>query len=284
MPSSFAVLIVNWNSHQDVSQVLESIPGDAPVVIVDNNSPDLPQLRNLIAAKTNTTLIESEVNGGYGAGMNLAIKYVLSNLDCEAVLLLNPDVILDDQFLDNVESLLGSVDILGFQQFSLSDSGKTQFYPCAAYFDRGRIKLKPRHASGSHPTDIVTGAAILIQCSAFENVGLFDESFFHYKEEFDLCFRMKLAGRSIAINYDFPLLHNAGSSLAHESLNAIYYQVRNEILFAKKHPSISIRRSTLNVLGVIKYCASLTTKGRYWTIFTAVCDGLLQRSGIRKVK
>lgn len=281
--SKFAILIVNWNSHVDVGEILNVVPKHIPVVVVDNNSVELHKVEAIIETSTNAVLVRSRVNGGYGAGMNLAIRYVQSESLAEHVLLLNPDVYLTEVFLRHVESVCGNFDILGFQQYSTNAKGERNYYPCAANFDKGKIKLIERQSSGSQVVDIVTGAALLIRVAAFEEVGMFDEGFFHYKEEFDLCFRMKSAGRTIAIDYEIPLHHKAGSSLAHGSPSAIYYQVRNEILFAKKHPAISSFTSLLNTGAVIRSCVSISTPTKYRTIGTAILDGLLGKSGIRRL-
>jgi GT2 family glycosyltransferase len=282
MKSKFAILIVNWNSHADVGQILNVVPKNIPVVIVDNNSVELQKLEETIEKSSNAVLVRSRVNGGYGAGMNLAIRYVQSESLAEHVLLLNPDVYLTEDFLRHVDRSCGSFDILGFQQYSTNDKGEKNYYPCAANFHKGKIKLLDMRSNGSQAVDIVTGAAMLIRVEAFEGVGLFDEDFFHYKEEFDLCFRMKNSGRTVAIDYEIPLHHKAGSSLAHGSASAIYYQVRNEILFAKKHRDISSFKSFLNIGAVIRKCASLGTPSKYRTIRAATLDGLLCKTGIRR--
>ena len=282
MESKFAILVVNWNSHVDVELLLKAVPSHIPVVIVDNNSDDVINLNEIIDASGNGVLVRSNVNGGYGSGMNLAIEYVISNSLAENVLLLNPDVNLMKEFLEHVSSACGSFDVLGFQQFTANENGERRFYPCAAYFNKGKIKLCQRQNSGRSVVDIVTGAAMLIKLSAFEGVGFFDESFFHYKEEFDLCFRMKAFGRTIAIDYEVPIQHNAGSSLAHGSPSAIYYQVRNEIFFAKKHLAIPKYRSLINVAAVVRNCMSVKVPGKYRSIATAIVDGLRSKSGIRR--
>ncbi len=283
MKSKLAILMVNWNSHIDVGQILNAVPKTIPVVVVDNNSVELQKLEEIIESFRNAVLVRSRVNGGYGAGMNLAIRYVQSESLAEHVLLLNPDVYLTEDFLRHVESSCGSFDILGFQQYSTNDKGERSYYPCAANFHKGKIKLLDRQSSGSKVVDIVTGAAMLIRVEAFEGVGLFDEDFFHYKEEFDLCFRMKKSGRTVAIDYEIPLHHKAGSSLAHGSASAIYYQVRNEILFAKKHGDISSLTSFINTGAVIGSCVSLNTPAKYRTIVAATLDGLLGKTGIKRL-
>lgn len=283
MKSKFAILIVNWNSHVDVGNVLSRVPSHIPVVVVSNSSSDLPSLKEVIDASDSRIVIPSPVNGGYGAGMNIAIKYARANLKCESVLLLNPDIEVSSEFLEHVGMMSGKYDVLGFQQFSLDNSGARHYYPCAAFFHGGKLQLKALEPSGTAEVDIVTGAAILIKNSAFNGVGFFDESFFHYKEEFDLCYRMRLAGRTIAIDYEMPLHHRPGSSLSHESPNAIYYQLRNEILFLKKHQEIPRTRSLVSVLALVKYCFTLKTQTKFRTMSAAIIDGLLGSSGIRKV-
>lgn len=282
MQNKFAILVVNWNTHVDVGEILKATPKEIPIVVVDNNSVELQKLEEIVDGFSNCFVVRSKVNGGYGAGMNLAIDYVKSNSLAENVLLLNPDIYLNDLFLKHVEIACGDFDVLGFQQYSTNTAGLKNYYPCAANVVRGRIQLLPLQNSGQAKADVVTGAAMLIRLTAFDEVGVFDEDFFHYKEEFDLCFRMKSAGKTIAIDYNVPIHHKKGASLAHESPSAIYYQVRNEILFANKHRSISRLTSALNVAAVIKDCISLNAPGKFRTIGEAIQDGLNSKTGMRE--
>jgi GT2 family glycosyltransferase len=283
MQNKLAILIVNWNTHVDVGEILKATPKQVPIVIVDNNSAELHKLEEVIDGFSNCFLVRSPVNGGYGAGMNLAVRYVQSNSLAENVLLLNPDVYLTDAFLNHVESACGSFDILGFQQYSTNAEGDRNYYPCAAQVESGKIRLVPQQNSGRATADVVTGAAMLLDLSAFDGMELFDEDFFHYKEEFDFCFRMKSAGKTIAIDYDVPLHHKSGASLAHGSLSAIYYQVRNEIIFANKHRTISRLTSLVNVTAVIKDCITLNSPGKFSAIAKAIRDGLLSKTGAREL-
>jgi len=281
MNSNFAILIVNWNSHMDIQKILDVTPTHIPFVIVDNNSERIEELTEILSQFKNVALIRSSVNGGYGYGMNLAISYVKSNNISENILLLNPDVRLSKEFISHVETSCDCFDVLGFQQYTIGPSGEKNFYPCAAYFVKGKIRLASRKIEGRQLVDIVTGAALLFKVSAFDGIGMFDESFFHYKEEFDLCFRMTTAGRTVAIDYEVPLHHEAGSSLAHDSSSAIYYRVRNEILFARKHRTISILRSAQNIGAVIKDCLSSQIPGKFRIISAAIKDGCIGKNGIR---
>jgi GT2 family glycosyltransferase len=284
MKSNFAILIVNWNSCKDVVRAIRQIPDSIDIVIIDNNSPDLDALKTALLEERPVNLLESTENGGYGAGMNIGIKFAEENLSSRSLLLLNPDAHITDEFLRQVEKVEGSADVMGFQQFSLDTSGRAHFYPCAARYRNWKITIDPPEVSGTREVDIVTGAALLIRAESLKSVGYFDESFFHYKEEFDLCFRMKLAGMKVAINFDIPLQHSAGSSLAHGSTNAIYYQIRNEILYSNKYREMPALRRFLNCASVVRSCFKYNPPQKFKTIASAVFAGLLGKQGIRRAQ
>lgn len=94
---------------------------------------------------------------------------------------------------------------------------------------RGRLKT----------VDFLSGFSMLISRPAFEEVGFFDESFFHYFEDVDLGLRAVLADADVVLDCGAPTPHRRATSLGHGSELETYYFFRNRLLLAARYRGIS---------------------------------------------
>ena len=81
--------------------------------------------------------------------------------------------------------------------------------------------------------DYLTAASILLRTEALKQTGLFDENFFMYWEDVDLCLRLKQNGWTLAVADGSKILHMEGSSS--ESIVKAYYEFHSVIYFASKY-------------------------------------------------
>lgn len=227
------VLILNWNSYKDTIIAIDSLRGFPwPVAVIDNASRGTLDVNEIRGRFPDITLIENEENLGYAGGMNVGMRWANSEGFTHA-LLLNPDTLPTVEVMQAMDALSPNAAIVGTAQVT-SD---LKPYVSAAMMD-GR---KPRsftcddNCGLGHDVDIVSGAALLVELETAESVNYIDERFFHYKEEFDFCYRVRLAGGNILYSCDPKLVHKQGGSLSTTSPGAAYYWYRNEILFLKKH-------------------------------------------------
>jgi GT2 family glycosyltransferase len=95
---------------------------------------------------------------------------------------------------------------------------------------------------GAHEVDVVTGTGLMLDVAWALRVGLFDENFFHYKEEFDLVRRIGGAGGRVGLVCAAEVWHRRGGSLSGSSPRAQYYHHRNEVLYVRKHYPHPLRR------------------------------------------
>lgn len=234
------VLLVNWNCSSDVLSVAHVCREfGLMVAVVDNGSDVLGEpsrLENGLLSE-GFTLLLSEVNRGYGGGMNIGLRH-LNSIGVRYALLLNPDVEVTSEFLAEIMQFDRTADFgaMGVAQASKDPRGVLHPYPSAACMAGPRpypLDVAAGRSIESIEVDVVTGACMLLNVEAVKEVGFFDERFFHYKEEFDLTYRLRRHGYKNFYLNDVQLIHRVGGSLAHGSPLANYYYFRNELLFVR---------------------------------------------------
>jgi GT2 family glycosyltransferase len=208
---SYAVAVVNYRSYQDLRCCLKSVEqqsrSPAQVWVADADADP----RQLEAARAAFPRVhwDPHRNCGFGAGANRILQRIRSeNPEIDFVLILNPDVELDAEY---AEVLLRAME--GNPDVALA-SGKL-LRPDGLTIDSAGIVMK-RHRRprdrGSGTPDCgqydqserifgVSGAAMLIRCDAAADLAVdgqvFDEDFFMYFEDTDLCWRANLLGWSV---------------------------------------------------------------------------------------
>jgi GT2 family glycosyltransferase len=220
-PSVLDVAIVSYRCRELLRRCLESVrrfppAGGAHVVVVDNDSRD-GTVELVRETFPEVELVASERNLGFAAGTNLAIRRGTAPY----VLALNPDTELTEGALDTLLELLERRPELGMvgcrllrADGSFDHAAKRSFpTPLSAlghFTGLGRRGRSPaalsayrapqldEHTAG--PVDAVNGAFMLMRRSALEDVGLFDEGYWMYMEDLDLCWRF--AERGIGVWYE----------------------------------------------------------------------------------
>lgn len=227
-------VVVNFDGGKALLDCVESLrrAGVRDVVVVDNESSD-GSLVALAAVDDAVVLLPTGSNLGYGRAVNAGAKR-LSN---PYLLVANPDVVVDH---DAPGLLAGSLDAeadlaLTGPRLRYPDGGG---YPSARSFPSfetaaahaflglfwpgNRWSRKYRlerddEATGAPPTrardvDWVSGACFLVRRSAFESVGGFDERYFMYVEDLDLCWRLRRAGWRVRFLPEAGVVHDQGLS------------------------------------------------------------------------
>lgn len=220
-----SVVIVNFNSGGFLSECLtdlEKIKDEASlqILVVDNASTD-DSIKRAKLKFPDSVYILNNHNMGFGKANNLAFKRVES----EFILMLNPDTKVKKGVLFKMLTLLKSDPtigaatckvVLGNGQLDLSAhrAFPTPWTAFRYYIlkDDSLYHLKDRHLSALHEVDSISGAFFLTRKSVLEKVGLFDESFFMYGEDIDLCYRIRQAGYKIVYEPSVEIIHQKGIS------------------------------------------------------------------------
>lgn len=233
---SIAAIVVNYGTPQLCIDLLHSLEKDRPellrVLIVDNASVD--DSASLIAEAIRNygwehwvELVCSPHNRGFGAGNNFGVNAVLKSESKPQLLwLLNPDTVFEATDLrpalrsfetDANVAIVGTglVDVDRSSQLA----GHRDPSPLGEFVQNAGAFQILRKWSMSDPTlerpgplDWVSGASLIIRTSVFGELGGFDEGFFLYFEEVDLCRRARQAGWKIIYEPRTQLVHLEGGS------------------------------------------------------------------------
>lgn len=236
LPSSVAVVILNWNGFRDTLVCLDSLERSLThlhVILVDNGSTDasVKTLKQWLdqARIHEYQLIESGSNLGFCGGNNCGIKAAL-DAGAEYVLLLNNDTRVPAQTIRRLIEELSTYSQAGAIAPRFVDfAGRPNYTGESLSYWRG-LGLT---ANQTTETNFLPGAGMLIRCNVLQQVGLFPEEFFAYAEDTDLCWRIREAGWKLLYLDSAVIEHRgSGSSGGRWSPTYFYYASRNGLYFA----------------------------------------------------
>lgn len=239
-----SIIILNYNTPGLVYDCLKSIKEHEPsfdyeVIIVDNSSEDKKaqdsQIKKILLSTFYFLL--STPNRGFGAGNNAGAKVAKG----EYLFLLNPDTVLTE---DSISKMIGFIEkhkeigaltcLLGPDKKTLQKNFFGKFQSLAGLTIRRYNYQTIDRSKEFFYSDIVTGAALMIKRELFEKVKGFDERFFMYLEDDDLCKRLVDAGYKNAVLLTTKIIHLEGKSISKNSKRKkIYYE--SQALYWNKH-------------------------------------------------
>ena len=235
----FSIIIVSYNTKMLLGDCLWSIfgklSGDFEVIVVDNASNDGSQEMLKKDFAGSVKLIESKKNLGFGPANNLAAKQAQG----EFLFFLNSDTILKQDILPGLADFLADNKDIGVvtPKLLLTD-GREQLYAYGRFPTILNSIIKSAglvsHNNSWFTVDWVSGAALIIRRDLFERIGGFDEKYFMYFEDIDLCRAVYNLGFKAAVLPTVSLIHLGGKSLRQfGQRKAFYYQSQN--YFYLKH-------------------------------------------------
>ncbi len=249
----YSIIIVHYKNEKDLIETLNSLYKYSPknlfeVIIVDNS--ENTEIKKKIIKYKNIIYCNSGKNLGYGGGVNFGAKRAKG----EFLFILNPDVIFTQDVLSSIYKEFNKKINLGIiapillnSDNSVMEQGARNvgFFEALVKFSF-LDKIFPNNFISRNywtkkwntnlPTkvDNVPGTAFVIRKSLFKEVKGFDERFFLYFEEFDLCDKVRALGYEIYIDSRLKLIHKWGTSTKLlENKNEIFIDSRN-YYFKKK--------------------------------------------------
>ncbi len=247
-------IIVNYKSLQylencinSITEIVSSTPFE---IIIINNSPE-ENLLKLKKGKENVIIIDNQ-NTGYSSGCNLGAKLAKGDL----LFFLNPDTILLNDFFPTLfeyfrNKNFGAIGLKLYNQhkgFQISFGryptiiGEIKNKKIKNAFRKGKQQIikeiESNYQYKPSIVDWVSGAALIIRKSVFEQVGGFNERFFLYYEDADLCKRVAELGLK---NYFFPfsnIIHLEAENIRDNFSEIYIYAKKSQLEYYKLHNGI----------------------------------------------
>ncbi len=269
---ALSIIIVNWNTRQDLLRCLASITANPPacpfeVLVLDNASAD-GSAESVAAEFPQVRLEVSAENLGFARANNRAAASAQGRF----WLLLNPDTVVHPGALDALARHLASrpwVAAVGPRLVNPDGSPQPSIerlptlynewwrllhldhlYPVSKYPPSTLASRRPRRV------EVLSGACLLVRREAVEASGLFDEEYFVYSEEIDLCDRLYRAGWALHWVPEAMVTHLAGHSTRQTADRMFIELYRNKVkFFRKRRGPVSARLYKLVLLqaAVLRY-------------------------------
>jgi GT2 family glycosyltransferase len=296
------IIVLNWNGWRDTLQCLASLRDltypNFKTIVVDNASTD-ESVHKIQTAFPDITLIESGGNLGYAGGNNVGFQYGMK-YGADYFWVLNNDTFVAPTALEELVSVAESDPKIGVVASKIYYASP----PTKLWFAGGKINWKKGLAyhlgvdeedTGKYDTlidmDYAVGASKLISREMILRTGGFDDSYFLYFEETDLCCRARKAGFRIVFAPRSLIWHRVANSTVGGSAIVLYYYSRNNIRFMRRHAKFGqflmaipyiLKRSWYIQSGREANAGNFhTTPRRIRVMLRAWVDGFLNRGGRR---
>ncbi|HXZ82431.1 MAG TPA: glycosyltransferase family 2 protein [Acidimicrobiales bacterium] len=261
-------VVVNYNAGSALAECVASLrsAGVAPVVVVDNGSED-GSLATIDTGDSVVRIVPAGKNLGYGRAVNRGATHLATPF----VLVVNPDVVVEPDAVDALARRLeAEPDVAVVGPLIRNPGGST--YPSARSFPSFTVgaghalvgmfwpdnRWTRRYRDGPSPdaggrrgtreVDWVSGSCALVRREAFVAVGGFDEGYFMYVEDLDLCWRLRRAGWRVLYEPAAAVTHRRGLSTAAHPYRMLVAHHRSTLRFARK--SLVGARTVLLILVV----------------------------------
>ena len=249
-----SIIIVNYNTKDLLVSCIESIRKYClrtpyEIIVVDNASTD-DSVNELLKVDPNVVLISNLENKGFGTANNQGVRIAMYDY----IFLLNSDTILESDVIANLELFMNDhIDCAGVTPRILFPDRTEQNtygnFPTSTFFtlnSLGIIELLSnnikRKFSIGLPVDFertrkvphILGVAMFLRKSIFDLVGGFDENFFLYFEETDLCYRISQLGYSFFVIPNLYIRHFLSKS-SPTNVFKTKHLLRSRLYYFKKH-------------------------------------------------
>lgn len=243
-----SVLLVNYNDKKHLAPCLTSLKGQLEgipheIIVVDNNSSDGSQ-KFIQESYPDVRLLCNSENVGFARANNRGLQ------ECrgEFILLLNTDTVVMPDAIDILMTAIrsspgtgavGPALLMKEGQYQVSFGRKVSFFP--ELFQKGflnhfyriwlKISRRPRTVGW------LSAACLLSKRRVLQEVGFFDEVFFLYFEDIDLCLRIRKSGYSLFYQPRARVFHVGGATTAGMKWLSRFHYRKSQLQFYRKHNS-----------------------------------------------
>lgn len=263
--NELAVIIVNYNTRELLDDCLVSIfkadhpKGGLQVIVVDNGSID--DSMDMVAKKYPSVLtIKNSENLGFAKANNIGVEAT----DARHLLFLNSDTVIKRYSLVKPLKYLkmhpkvgaitiklflkdGTIDYDNQRGFPTPWTSATKFLGLAKLFPKSTFfnsyHLGFQKLDKIHQIPVAAGSYLMMSTKLFKDIGMWDETYFFYGEDIDLCFRINEAGYKIIYYPKVTALHLRGASSGLRKENA-------KTAISSKANRIKVAKSSTNAWGI----------------------------------
>jgi len=255
---NLSIVIVTLKSANVIHQCIDSIGQDFPIIVVENSN-DVIFKNELESKYKNLKCILSNENLGMGAGNNIGIK----SAETDYVFILNPDVKLESNTLE--ELCEASKKLPDFSILSPISSDVN--FPNYGILNKKKIEK----TTSPFKVDFVDGYSMLLNRKKFKDKIFFDEKFFLYLENNDLCLRVLRNGGSIFVVPTAKIFHGGSKTVDLKYRNEIelsrnWHWVWSKFYFNKKNFGLfkAIREClTIYLSAIVKFLFYSFTRNNF---------------------
>jgi len=268
-----SVIVVSYNVRGFLENLLASLRRSlenisSEIIVVDNSSDD-DTVEFVRREFSEVRLIENRVNVGFGKANNQGIRVASG----EYLLIINPDAIVQEDTVSEMVDFMASHPEAGAASCKVLNangtlqkacrrgfptpwvaftkiSGLAFLFPHTKFF--GKYNLTYLDPEEIHEVDAIGGSFMFVPRKVFLEVGGFDEDYFMYGEDIDLCYKIKKAGYKIYYTPQTTAIHFKGESTKRSNINHVYefYHAMN-VFVEKRYGSGTFLSSLLNAAIII---------------------------------
>ena len=227
--NEITIITVLYNSSEVVENFFDSLK-NFKIIVVDNgkNEKILDKIQNF----KNIQVISKNKNLGYGRAINFAFENVSTNF----FLVLNPDLTVDVNSIENMLNIFNQYSDCGIvAPVTVPDKDFYGAFPernlknvDSSSAIKSRELLLNSKIEGELCVDVAKGCALLISAKHFKNIGKFDEKYFLFWEEIDLCRKSRSKKNSVIVTPKSKAQHNQGKSSRSNIQNFLIKTFHNE--------------------------------------------------------
>jgi len=268
------VIVLNFNGIGYLNNCLLSLElqtySNFRILVYDNASTD-DSLEFIRKNFPSILLIQGKKNFGFAEGNNLATIYAL-NKGADYVFLLNNDTAVEKDALEKLISTAESdapIGIVSPAVFDLTETSSIQEMGMAVDKFGYPLALKNPFSNGL-TVFFVSGCAMMIKSELIRKIGFFDEKYFMFAEDLDLCWRAQLAGYKISVNSYAKIFHASGASLSGGVIKGSSYNTNVKRVFLRERNTIRTLIKNYDAANLLKivpfYVGLLLFESFFWSL------------------
>tara|TARA_B100000900_G_scaffold379992_1_gene365347 strand:+ start:472 stop:1338 length:867 start_codon:yes stop_codon:yes gene_type:complete len=204
MKSEISIIILIFEEEFDVILKCLSSVRNFKIIIIDNSN-NISRKKKILEKFKIYKYFLNQKNLGFGKGNNIGIK----NCDTKYLLILNPDCIISENTIHTLQNTLEKYPDCFLTTPTLLDE-KNNLAQNATSFPEINKEKEPIKIEGDTCCQAVLGAVMFCKTNELINLGMFDENYFIFFEDYDLCKRIRLNKKSVIQIHNAKAFHQHG--------------------------------------------------------------------------